>query len=243
MQEEKQQQIPQHVAIIMDGNGRWAKLRGLERTEGHIAGKNNVHVIIKAACDMGIKFVTLYAFSTENWGRPKKEVDMLMELFCKSIISEMPELIENGVRVRIIGDKEGLSDEVCRHIDLIEEKTSNLDRLVLILALNYSSQTELTHAAREIAKRVERGELKAEEIDRNTIEESLYTNGIPAPDLVIRTSGECRLSNFLLWQSAYSELYFTPTLWPDFDKEELEKAVAAYNTRDRRYGLVKENNN
>ena len=243
MQTETQNKIPQHVAIIMDGNGRWAQQRGLDRTKGHVAGVESVRRVIAAAEEIGIKYITLYTFSTENWGRPKQEVDMLMELFCKSILNETPELIRNGVRVRIIGSRDGLSEKVISHIDEIENATAHLSILTLVIALNYSSQEEITNGVKLIAEKIEKGEIKVNEIDKKLITSSLYTRDIPDPDLVIRTSGECRLSNFLLWQSAYSELYFTPTLWPDFDKDALIKAVEAYQSRDRRYGLVKDKNN
>ncbi len=239
-QELDTEKIPQHVAIIMDGNGRWAQQRGLERSEGHIAGVESVRKVLKAAADIGIKYLTIYAFSTENWGRPRQEVDMLMALFCKCIINETPELVASGVRVRMIGDRSGLSADVCQHIEEIEQATAHLERITLVLAINYSSQSEIEHAVKELARKVETGELKPDKIDRQCIGHALYTNGIPDPDLVIRTSGECRLSNFLLWQCAYSELYFTPTLWPDFGKEGLIEAVKEYSCRDRRYGLVKE---
>ena len=224
----------------MDGNGRWAQQRGLDRTKGHVAGVESVRRVIAAAEEIGIKYITLYTFSTENWGRPKQEVDMLMELFCKSILNETPELIRNGVRVRIIGSRDGLSEKVISHIDEIENATAHLSILTLVIALNYSSQEEITNGVKLIAEKIEKGEIKVNEIDKKLITSSLYTRDIPDPDLVIRTSGECRLSNFLLWQSAYSELYFTPTLWPDFDKDALIKAVEAYQSRDRRYGLVKD---
>ena len=243
MQSEAQNKIPKHVAIIMDGNGRWAQQRGLDRSEGHVAGVESVRRVITSAAEIGIKYVTLYAFSTENWGRPQQEVNMLMELFCKSILNETPNLIEKKVRVQIIGDKEGLSQKVLKHMEELERTTQHLDKLTLIVALNYSSQAEITNAVKKIAEKVEKGELTVNDINKDCISNALYTQNIPDPDLVIRTSGECRLSNFLLWQSAYSELYFTPILWPDFDKAALLEAVNAYQKRDRRYGLVKDKNN
>lgn len=231
--------IPQHIAIIMDGNGRWARQRGKERSEGHIAGMNSLRETVRNAAEAGVKYLTVYAFSTENWGRPQAEVDALMELICKGVEMESEELAKVGIRVRTIGDRSRFSDKVKASLEKIEQMTQAGENMTFVLALNYSSRSEMTTAVQNIAMRVAAGEIKAEEIDEKMISESLYTSFMPDPDLIIRTSGECRLSNFLMWQASYSEFYFTPTLWPDFDKAELEKALEAYSARDRRYGLVK----
>lgn len=235
----REKKIPNHLAIIMDGNGRWAKQRGKERSEGHIAGMETLRRTVRYAAEYGVKYLTVYAFSTENWGRPQAEVDALMGLICKGVEMESPQLIESGIKVVAIGDRSRFSDEVKAALDKIEEVTAEGQRMTFVLALNYSSRSELTQAVRHIAERIERGEVKAEQIDEELISASLYTAAIPDPDLIIRTSGECRLSNFLLWQASYAELYFTPTLWPDFDREAFDEALEAYAKRDRRYGLVK----
>lgn len=223
----------------MDGNGRWARQRGKERSEGHIAGMNSLRETVRNAAEAGVKYLTVYAFSTENWGRPQAEVDALMELICKGVEMESEELAKVGIRVRTIGDRSRFSEKVQASLEKIEQMTQAGENMTFVLALNYSSRSEMTTAVQNIAKRVATGEIKAEEIDDKMISESLYTSFMPDPDLIIRTSGECRLSNFLMWQASYSEFYFTPTLWPDFDKAELEKALEAYSARDRRYGLVK----
>ena len=230
--------LPKHVAIIMDGNGRWAKLRGKERYEGHIQGVESVRRVVRAAADVGVEYLTLYAFSTENWGRPAKEVEALMTLFCTCVINETPELIEQGVKVSIIGSRSRFSDEVNARLDEIEARTAEGKVLNLVLALDYSSRSEITEAVRRIATEVAEGKLSAEEISESLVSNNLYTAGIPDPDLVIRTSGECRLSNFLLWQASYAEFYFPQTLWPDFTEEEFNKALEVYAARDRRYGMV-----
>ena len=236
----KQQAIPQHVAIIMDGNGRWAKQHGKQRYEGHIAGVESVRRVLRAAKVGGVKYLTLYAFSTENWGRPAAEVEGIMELFCKSVVSETPELVKQGVKVQIIGERRGFSERVVELIDQIESNTAQGKELTLVLAFNYSSRREIMLAMQQIARRVAEGELKAEDISEQTIAQSLMTETIPDPDLIIRTSGECRLSNFLLWQASYAEFYFPEVLWPDFDEEEFAKALEVYAQRERRYGLVTE---
>jgi undecaprenyl diphosphate synthase len=235
----REKKIPCHLAIIMDGNGRWAKQRGKERSEGHIAGMETLRQTVRYAAEYGVKYLTVYAFSTENWGRPQAEVDALMGLICKGVEMESPQLIESGIRVVAIGDRSRFSDEVKAALDKIEAVTAEGQRMTFVLALNYSSRSELTQAVRHIAERIERGEVKAEQIDEAMISASLYTAAMPDPDLIIRTSGESRLSNFLLWQASYAELYFTPTLWPDFDREAFDEALEAYAQRDRRYGLVK----
>ena len=230
--------LPKHVAIIMDGNGRWAKLRGKERYEGHIQGVESVRRVVRAAADAGVEYLTLYAFSTENWGRPAEEVEALMTLFCTCVINETPELIKQGVKVSIIGSRSRFSDEVNARLDEIEARTAEGKVLNLVLALDYSSRSEITEAVRRIATEVVEGKLSAEEISESLVSNNLYTAGIPDPDLVIRTSGECRLSNFLLWQASYAEFYFPQTLWPDFTEEEFNKALEVYAARDRRYGMV-----
>ena len=229
----EQNRIPQHVAIIMDGNGRWAELRGKERYEGHVAGVEPVRA------SLGVKYLTLYAFSTENWGRPAQEVDALMELFCKSVVNETPELIRQGVEIRMIGDRTHFSEKVQRYLAEAEQRTAGGKTLTLILALNYSSRSEITRAVRQIAARAASGELAPEEISEGTISAALDTAPYPNPDLIVRTSGEHRLSNFLLWQASYAELYFPEVLWPDFTEEEFDRAMEEYARRDRRFGLVK----
>ena len=235
---ETKRTLPKHIAIIMDGNGRWAKLRGKERYEGHIQGVESVRRVVRAAADAGVEYLTLYAFSTENWGRPAEEVNALMSLFCCCVINETPELIEQGVKVTIIGQRNRFSSEVNARLDEIEQRTAEGKVLNLILALDYSSRSEITEAARRIAAKVAKGELSAENISEQSISEHLYTAGVPDPDLVIRTSGECRLSNFLLWQASYAEFYFPQTLWPDFTEDEFNKALEVYASRDRRYGII-----
>lgn len=231
--------IPQHVAIIMDGNGRWAKRRGKERVEGHIEGVQRLRDAIKASARWGVRYLTVYAFSTENWGRPEAEVNAIMELFCKSVINESPELQQQGVRVQVMGDRAGFSEKVLAYIDRIESETVAGERLTLVLAFNYSSRSELTKAVQQIATEVVEGRLAVDEIDSQTVTDHLLSAGVPDPDLLIRTSGECRLSNFLLWQVAYSEFYFTEVLWPDFTEAEFDRAIESYMHRDRRFGLVK----
>lgn len=236
----EQNPIPQHVAIIMDGNGRWAELRGKERYEGHAAGVEPVRASLRAAARRGVKYLTLYAFSTENWGRPEREVDALMELFCQSVVRETPELVRQGVCVRMIGDRERFSQQVRQYLDRVEQETAGGQTLTLILALNYSSRSEITRAVRQIAGRVACGELLPERIGEETLSRALDTAEYPDPDLIIRTSGECRLSNFLLWQASYAELYFPEVLWPDFTETEFDRALEEYARRERRFGLVKQ---
>ena len=230
--------IPTHIAIIMDGNGRWAKAQGKDRYEGHIEGVVSVKACIKAARKRGVRYLTLYAFSTENWGRPQEEVNALMELFCKSVTKETPELIEQGVRVQIIGRRDRFSEEVRERLLHIEESTKEGDKLTLVLAFDYSSRDEIVRATRAIAEKIQLGELSAETIDDKTISAHLDTANIPDPDLIIRTSGECRLSNFLLWQASYAEMYFPQTMWPEFREEEFDKALEVYASRERRYGVL-----
>lgn len=232
------EKIPAHIAIIMDGNGRWAEAQGKERYEGHIEGVASVKACIKAARKSGVRYLTLYAFSTENWGRPQAEVDALMQLFCKSVTKETPELVEQGVRVQIIGRRDRFSEEVRERLLHIEESTAQGDKLTLVLAFDYSSRDELVRASRLIAAKVERGELSAGDVDDKLISAHLDTSNIPDPDLIIRTSGECRLSNFMLWQASYAEMYFPQTMWPDFREEAFAKALEVYAERNRRYGLL-----
>lgn len=231
--------IPQHLAIIMDGNGRWAQQHGKERSEGHIAGMNTLREVVRYAAEYGIKYLTVYAFSTENWGRPQAEVEALMGLICKGVEMEAKQLVENGIKVIVIGDRERFSPEVKQAINRIESVTAEGQTMTFVLALNYSSRSEITTAIRNLALKVQAGELEAEQIDENTISQALYTAAMPDPDLIIRTSGECRLSNFLMWQASYAELYFTEVLWPDFNRDAFDEAMESYTRRDRRYGLVK----
>ncbi|MDO4758626.1 MAG: isoprenyl transferase [Rikenellaceae bacterium] len=231
--------IPQHVAIIMDGNGRWAKRQGKERTEGHIAGVETIRRTLRAAAKQGVKYLTFYAFSTENWGRPEAEVNALMELLCKSIICETPALKEQGARVRIIGERSRFSEKVQHYLTQIEQDTAEGERITMVLALNYSSRDELRRAMQSIANKVKEGTLAVESIDEKLISDHLDTAFMPDPDLVIRTSGEQRLSNFLMWQASYAEFYFPEVLWPDFSEEDFAEALEVYTARDRRFGKVK----
>lgn len=236
----EQKRIPQHVAIIMDGNGRWAEMRGKERCEGHAAGVEPVRAALRAATRNGVKYLTLYAFSTENWGRPGPEVDALMELFCKSVINETPELIRQGVEIRMIGDRKRFSEKVQRYLAEAEERTAGGRTLTLILALNYSSRDEIVRAVRRLADHVAEGTMTPGDISEAAISSALDTAPYPNPDLIVRTSGEHRLSNFLLWQASYAELFFTPVLWPDFTETEFDRAIEDYARRERRFGLVKQ---
>ena len=230
--------IPRHVAIIMDGNGRWAEERGQGRVYGHINGVESMRKAIRAAVRRGVKFLTVYAFSTENWGRPKEEAQVLMELLCKSLSNETAELKSQGVRMRFIGDVEALAEDVRAAIARSEKETHRNEKLTLVVAVNYSSRWEITRMAQKIAVQVRDEGLQIHEITDRTVADNLVTAGIPDPDLLIRTSGEQRLSNFLLWQLSYSELYFTETYWPDFDESEFDKAIAEYQKRERRYGIL-----
>lgn len=234
--------IPEHIAIIMDGNGRWAKQQGKPRYEGHIAGVESVRSSVRAAARNGVKWLTLYAFSTENWGRPAAEVEAIMELFCKSVMGECNDLKSQGVRVKVIGERTRFSAKVLEMIDYIESSTAEGSLLTLVLAFNYSSRREIALAMQQLAKRVKDGEIKVEDINEESIAASLMTCDMPDPDMIIRTSGECRLSNFLLWQASYAEFYFPEVLWPDFTEAEFDKAIEVFARRDRRYGLVTEEN-
>ena len=227
---------PAHVAIIMDGNGRWAKARGLPRIAGHRKGAETVRRTVEAAIQLGIGTVTLFSFSSENWSRPDSEVADLMSLLRYYLRSEIAELHKQGVQLKVIGDRARLSPDINQLIDNGETTTAGNSALTLILALSYGSRQEIVQTVRRLATRVAEGSLKPEEIDEELVSASLFTAGVPDPDLVIRTSGEQRLSNFLLWQSAYAELVFIDTLWPDFTRRDLEDAIEEYNRRERRYG-------
>ncbi|MCR4717394.1 MAG: isoprenyl transferase [Lachnospiraceae bacterium] len=232
-------EIPNHVAIIMDGNGRWAKKRFLPRNMGHVEGAKTVEQICEDAWDLGIKYLTVYAFSTENWKRPKSEVDALMNLLNKYLVDSIERTSKNNMRVRVIGDKSKLSEDLQANIANLEKASSVNDGLQFTIALNYGSRDEITRAIKNIANDVKAGIVNPEDIDESYISSRLDTFDIPDPDIMIRTSGEERLSNWMLWQLAYAEFYFTDCLWPDFNKDELIKAIEYYNCRDRRYGGVK----
>jgi len=229
---------PDHVAIIMDGNGRWAKKKGLPRISGHKAGVDALKKTVEACIDIGIKYLTVFSFSTENWNRPEKEIKSLMELFVVALNSEIDSMFKNGVRLRIIGDEENIPKNVLDTFKKGEELTKGNKKLFFNIALNYGSRQELLNAFLKIIKRHSEGKIELERIDINKISDFLYTKDCPDPDLLIRTSGEYRISNFLLWQIAYSELFFTEALWPDFDKSELLKAVNEYKKRNRRFGRI-----
>ena len=233
--------IPQHIAIILDGNGRWAKAKGMPRNYGHTAGARNVETVCQAAHDLGVKYVTMYAFSTENWNRPEGEVEALMKLLESYLKNCIKTADKNNMRVRVIGDTTRLSERFQERIRELEAASAKNDGLNLQIAINYGSRDEMTRAMRRMSEDVAAGKRKPEEITESVFEEYLDTAGIPDPDLLIRTSGELRLSNFLLWQLAYSEFYFTDVPWPDFHKEELERAIGAYNKRDRRFGGLTDN--
>lgn len=232
----KETQILQHMAIIMDGNGRWAAKRGLPRSLGHKKGAERVQEIARAAGEMGIKYLTLYAFSTENWQRSAEEVDALMGLLRQYLKSELSELQKNDVRIIFIGERDMLPADISEAMYRLEAETQNNDKMTLCIALSYGSRQEIVGAVRKIAALSKRGDISPEEIDEKMFSDMLYTKGIPDPDLVVRTSGEQRVSNYLLWQLAYAEFYFSDVLWPDFDREELEKIVKNFQTRERRYG-------
>ena len=231
--------IPAHIAIIMDGNGRWAKQRGLVRSLGHQAGAETVHVIAEEASNLGVKYLTLYTFSTENWNRPDNEVNALMKLLESYLKNCIKTADKNNMRVRVIGDTTKLSEKFQNQIKELESASAHNDGLNLQIAINYGSRDEMIRAMRKMTKDCADGRFAPEEITEELFEGYLDTHGIPDPDLLIRTSGELRLSNYLLWQLAYTELYVTDCLWPDFDEKELEKAIIQYNKRDRRFGGVK----
>lgn len=232
--------IPKHVAIILDGNGRWAKSKGMPRTYGHIEGAKNVERICEEAWKMGIKYLTVYAFSTENWKRSKEEVDALMNLLRNYMKTCLKTAAKNDMVVRVIGDKTGLDEDIRQKIEELESASANNQGLNFQIAINYGSRNEIIRSVRKIMEDVKAGKIEAGQMDEELFDSYLDTAGIPSPDLLIRTSGEQRLSNFLMWQLAYTEFYFTEVPWPAFSKKELEMAIEKYNGRDRRYGGVKE---
>ncbi|MFN4762463.1 isoprenyl transferase [Gillisia sp. Q332] len=232
--------LPKHISIIMDGNGRWAKQKGLLRALGHEEGTQAVRDVVEGSAELGIKHLTLYAFSTENWNRPKREVDTLMRLLVSSLKKEIKTLQKNDIRLNAIGNLENLPKKAQRELDEVIEKTRDNSRMVLTLALSYGSREELIHVVKELSKKVKNEEISPDAIDESIINQHLYTRNLPDVDLLIRTSGEQRISNFLLWQIAYAELYFTNILWPDFRRENLYEAIYNYQTRERRFGKTSE---
>lgn len=232
--------IPEHVAMIMDGNGRWAKQRARERSAGHEEGITSVHNVTALSSDLGIKYLTLYAFSTENWNRPQQEVDTLMHLIGWAIERELPELLANNVRIHLIGDIDRIPEVPRKKLTDSRDATAHCTGLQLNMCLSYSSRWEIAEAARRLATKAAAGEIDPTSIDESTFAVALPTAGMPDPDLLIRTGGEYRISNYLLWQIAYSELYFTPTLWPDFGKKEYALAILDYQSRERRFGKTSE---
>lgn len=232
--------VPQHIAIILDGNGRWAKAKGMPRNYGHAQGSKNVERICEDAYKMGVKYLTVYAFSTENWSRPQSEVDALMKLLRNYMKTCLKTAEKNRMKVRVLGDKTRLDEDIRTRIEELEAATIHNDGLNFQIALNYGSRDEMIRAIRRLAKDCENGKCNSDDITEELFENYLDTHDIPDPDLLIRTSGELRLSNYLLWQLAYTEFYFTDVLWPDFTKKELEKAIEHYNRRDRRFGGAKE---
>ena len=236
---ENELKIPRHIAIIMDGNGRWAKKRHRPRTYGHAKGAKVLEQILEDADDLGVEFFTVYAFSTENWARPYEEVKVIMNLFREYLVSSLEKCMKNNVRARIIGDRSKLSPDIVDAIRNLEETTKNNTGISFQIAMNYGSRDEIIRAVRQLMQDEKAGKIDSSDVNEKTLENYLDTAGIPDPDLLIRTSGEERLSNFLMWQLAYSEFYFTDVLWPDFNKEELLKAIQKYSSRDRRYGKLK----
>jgi undecaprenyl diphosphate synthase len=230
--------IPKHVAIIMDGNGRWAENRGQPRFTGHLAGTKNAPRIIDAAIQAGVEVLSLFAFSTENWKRPQKEVNYLMGVFLDSVKNQMDQLQTRQVRLRVIGERSKLPDELQRYIEEAENLTKHYSKLTLVFALNYSGRWDLLQATGAISKAIKKGELQVNELNEAKLSQYLVTAGIPDPDLLIRTSGELRISNFFLWQLAYTELYFTDLYWPDFQEEEFMKALETYSKKERRFGGI-----
>ncbi len=234
------ERVPRHIAVIMDGNGRWAKQKGEHRVVGHMNGVNSVREALVGATEIGVEYLTLYAFSTENWNRPREEVNALMDLLVKTMLDELTSLNENGVRLNAIGDLDSLPATCRATLDQAMKATAGNDRITLTLALSYSARWEIVNMARELAKAVKAGTLLPEAIDEGTVSNKLCTAGMPDPELLIRSSGEQRISNFLLWQIAYAELHFTPVLWPDFTKTHLFNAVIDYQHRERRFGKISE---
>ena len=232
--------LPQHVAIIMDGNGRWAKNRNLPRTRGHMEGVRRVEEIIDAASALGIKVLTLFTFSTENWNRPQAEVAILMRTLSEVLVQKIGKLSQKNIRFQLIGREAGIPKEVWQSIHTTMKRTEDNTGMILNMAFNYGARVEILDAVKKIVKAVQEGKLQVEDIDEATMDQALYTRGLPDPDLLIRTSGEKRISNFLLWQCSYAEFYFTEKCWPDFDEEEFKKAVEDFQSRERRYGKVEE---
>lgn len=226
----------EHIAIIMDGNRRWAKSKFLPSAAGHKKGVESLRTILKACSEFNVKYLTVYAFSTENWKRQKEEVDFLMSLLAKTIIDEIPEFKKNDIRLRFIGDKKNLADDIKKIIKFGEEETKNNKTLNLQIAFNYGARQELTNAVKTISQKIKNGELSLDDITENIVEQNLYTADIPDPALLIRTGGEKRISNYLLWQVAYTEIYVTNTFWPEFDKDSLAEAILEFNNRQRRFG-------
>ena len=228
--------IPKHVAIIMDGNGRWAEKRGEKRIKGHIKGVKSVKIVVEEAAKLKIKFLTLFTFSTENWNRPKTEIDTLMKLLVSSLKDEFEELNKNNIKLNTIGNINNLPNKVQKELNYVENKTSKNSGMVLTLALSYGAKEEITNALKIISDKVKNNIISIEKVDQYTINNHLYTHNLPDVDLLIRSSGEQRLSNFMFWQLAYSEIYFSPTLWPDFSEKELMEALDSFSSRERRYG-------
>jgi undecaprenyl diphosphate synthase len=240
MEEIDKERLPRHIAIIMDGNGRWAKKKFLNRISGHVKGVKAVREVVTACRELGIKALTLYAFSIENWRRPAEEVRALMELLKEYLQKECPEMVQNNIRLNAIGRIEDLPRDVRTILQETKKKTETCDGMILNLALSYGGRSEILHAVQGIISDLQKGKIKPEEMTVQRFSQYLWTHGIPDPDLLIRTSGEFRISNFLLWQIAYTELYVTDTLWPDFDRKELLRAIADYQSRERRFGLTSE---
>ena len=229
---------PRHIAIIMDGNGRWAKRRGLPRIAGHRQGVNSVRRVVEESCRLGLSCLTLYCLSSENWKRPKSELDQLMRLFRRYLVQERPTMMKQNVQLRIIGRRDGLPDDVIKEMDVSIETTAANTGMILCLAVNYGGRGEIVDAVRDIARAAYAGEVDPEKVDEQTLADHLYTHGLPDPDLLIRTAGEMRISNFLLWQVSYAEIYVTDACWPDFAESDLHAAIADYGRRERRYGGV-----
>ncbi len=232
------EKLPKHIAIIMDGNGRWARKHGKQRFEGHQQGVETVRKITEASAELGVKYLTLYAFSTENWRRPKEEVDALMHLFVETIEQELPTLNKNKIRLRAIGDIESMPEENVKKLNETIKKTEHNDTMTLVLALSYSGRWEIVNAVKKVMEQQAKGLIKPEDINEETFSRYLNTAGIPDPELLIRTSGEMRISNYLLWQIAYSEFYVTQKLWPEFEKEDFYEAIVNYQNRERRFGMT-----
>lgn len=230
--------LPKHVAIVMDGNGRWAQRKQLPRVAGHEAGAESVKQIVKLCTEKGIEILTLFAFSSENWGRPNDEVEYLMNLFLQTLQQETNTLQKNNIQLRVIGDYSRFSDDLCRQIELSQQHTEQNSGLVLVIAVNYSGRWDITNAARKVGAKIAAGELHVDQLTSTVFEKYLALCDLSEPDLFIRTSGEQRISNFMLWQFAYTELYFTNTLWPDFNADEFEKALEFFASRERRFGLI-----